>query len=60
MTQPISQAAQAVREAAKKAWCRQEYPVRIVAAALRVIASEVYFRADKNMILSIASELEGL
>ena len=37
----LSPAAQAVREAAREVWCRQDYPVRIVAAALRALADQV-------------------
>lgn len=61
MSRPLSPAAQAVWEAFNQdeAGVFIDYGDKL-AAALRAIASEVYFKADKNMILSIASELEGL
>ena len=37
----LSPAAQAVREAAKEAWGRQDYPVHTVIAALRALANQV-------------------
>lgn len=67
MTQPLSPAAQAVKDAVLALYSDEkvhefgwQLDAPTVAAALRAIASEVYFKADKNMILSIASELEGL
>jgi hypothetical protein len=71
----LSPAAQSVRKAARKVWCQQEYPVRIVAAALRALADQVVpetatpwnstltpiisAKDVRSEILAIADELEG-